>query len=189
MGFPFSTMIQGTIYWTFAEDFVQWVINTPHFFLINLIFWYFISCLIRWIYRNAKINENDKIQLGNFVKLTRSKLIISFFGWITLILLLVPRYPPNIFIDILHLILLPIIFITVYMIQITAILIILFMFVIRLPVQIFVSGIFFVLPITAYITTPGLFFIIPLVSIEWYLLSCLIVFIYRKYKNKKKVTS
>ena len=53
MGFPFNTLVHGEI-GNLELEFMSWIINTPYFAILNIIFWYLISCLIVWMYKRLK---------------------------------------------------------------------------------------------------------------------------------------
>lgn len=157
-----------------------------------------ISYLISsWIIRkNSKLTEKDKLVIKKFLEITKGKMIIFLLGLISVGLVLlhflsglyggIMNFPPllhSIFMwfELIAILILPVNIITIW---------------ILFPVTVFSISLFVAfsgLPFRisegfdpAYLTLGGGITVILLLIIEWYLLSCLIVWGYNKYRGKKK---
>jgi len=157
---------------------------------------YFLSSL--FIYYWHKISPKTKRGIKENLKVSKGKLIISILGWITVFLAFliylsgvyegIMNFPPflvslyDVF-TIVGTILAPFTVITLYFLfNVTILFAILFGAFIGLPNVLSGGSIFY----PGYLTVYGAIIVFPLLIIEWYILSCVIIYYFKKIKRKIK---
>lgn len=195
-GFPLSVTTPSYT-WKFSFQHLSFILtSSPHVVLINLVFWYIISSSIFWVYRNVKITEKEKIWFSQFTRITKGKIIFSILGWVTVGSVFLHylsgiyggtmNFPSLLRImsnsyELINMILFPFTLITFYFLyNLTIGFGTLFIFITRLPLNL--GGIHH----PSGLTTLGAIYVISALVIEWYFLSCSLVWIYNNLVRKRK---
>lgn len=141
------------------------------------------------------LTPENRVEFKEFFKITKGKVIISVLGWITVGSVFLhflsgiyggtSNFPPMLssifgFFEIVNYVLLPFTIVTFFILfNATLGVAWLFLFLTRLRLEIATS----IHP--AGLTAGGGVFVILALILEWYIISCLIIFLYNKFKAKK----
>jgi len=194
IGFPFSSTLPLHDL-AFTSNFIRWLTTEPHVVIANLIFWYVAASMIVIICKYLiETTKREAVFLKKFSRPTRRKIIISSLGWMTVITVFVhylagayggTTYFPALlskiyyfFDSIIPYVIFPFFLVTYFLYVITIGLGTLFIGITQIPVEI-TSGFS-----PEYLTTFGAVFTLSLLVIEWYLLSCLLSWGYKKIKSR-----
>lgn len=150
--------------------------------ILGLVLAYFLSCTLVYLWN--RISSETKLRFKENLKPSKSKIIISLFGWITAVIFLFPVQPGALLyslLDVYFFVLIPFLFPIVLFFNATLILIALFGAFIKIPINL--TGGYGIHP--ANLTGLGTAIIVPIMIIEWYLFSCLIIHIYKRYRKTR----